>query len=265
MGDRLPAVGILQKLIDRRLPEDTEIAITGVFNLSTQTYLGLSIGRMTRVPYRVEESTWQQLSEGVRLDIVDCADIIASNQEELALQHVEADLVSAIREEVIDGIQYLVRNVVSSTTNNSIFMLRIHGHGNNGFLGISVGTGSMTQRYQAIHQHLTDVELEQLLSPLRPKFSRYGCVQFMHCLSASGNEGMRLLDRVSQVLGVPVTGARETQYAGTTSIVEPGNIFRSSFDTTFYYEGPTYTAFPDDLTLQTWCNSLPDFPECYRH
>ena len=145
-----------------------------------------------------------------------------------------------------NGVEQAINDIVRSAGNN-LFLLRFHGHGASGVAGISDGQGLNDG---IDHRSSIDSGNIQTLLPilrrLMPIFGPYGNIQFMHCSTGRGPEGRRLLQRIANGVGVPVTAALRTQSGGGVN--------------TFKFEGPTFTAFPGGANLRSWCNSLPNFP-----
>ena len=84
-GDRLPSVGLIQKLvndcrlIDSRLKSVTELQVDGIFGNNTKNSI-LETQRALKLPKRdgqMNPSTWQMLSSIVKWRIVDVCDLVA--------------------------------------------------------------------------------------------------------------------------------------------------------------------------------------------
>jgi hypothetical protein len=246
-GDILPAVGVLQKLLNRT---GAHLKADGIFGPHTKE----SIRHFQQVRHLnpdvvVGIKTWPRISAGVNLQIIDCIDVFDPSLGELEA----ADIRHAGGNPILiggmcNGVETAINQIVAISRN--VFLLRFHGHGCRGAAGISSGHGEldpdMIHRADIALQNLR--EIQHILSRLRTIFSPYGCVQFMHCETGGGKNGRLMLQKIANLLRVPVSAGIHTQYGGGM--------------TTFRFEGTTYTAIPGGRSLSEWCRALPDFPFC---
>jgi len=103
-------------------------------------------------------------------------------------------------------------------------------------------TGVMSRSRISTHS-LALPDVVAALRPLRNYFSPFGSIEFHGCQVGGGNEGASFLRQVSQLLGVPASGARQRQ--------QVGNCIR--------FGGPVFTAYPNGVGLRDWASSLPPF------
>ena len=243
-GDRIPAVGVLQKLLNRT---GERLTADGIYGNNTKT----AVRRFQRARRMgsdgiVGQNTWPRVSANERLPIVDCIDVF-----DPALFNLEArDVRRAGGTPILiggmsNGVEQAVSDIVSSAGNN-VFLLRFHGHGTAGVAGVSDGEGLNDG---IDHRSSIDINNVRTLMPilrrLAPIFGPYGNIQFMHCSTGRGPNGRRLLQQIANGVGVPVTAAVRDQLGGGVA--------------TFRFEGPTFTAVPSGGTLRGWCSSRPDF------
>jgi hypothetical protein len=261
LGDKLPSVGVLQKLLNRA---GAKLDSDGIFGPRTLA----AVQQFQRANHLkqdgiVGKKTWAKLTESVNLPIIDCVDVFDSFQREELLRankRKEADAMSdSYDTEVADiravggnplviggmsnGVEQaitLIRNEASET-----FLLRFHGHGYPGSAGIAAGSGGPNELNRINAQSIP--LLRGVIGRLKPVFGPYGAVQFMHCETGRGPAGQQMLTTVASILGVPATAGVNTQYGGG--------------EKTFRFEGPTYTAVPNGQSLKEWCRALPDFPK----
>lgn len=245
LGDRLPAVGVLQKLLNRA---GARLVVDGLFGPRTEQAVR-DFQKSSRIPVdgKVGIQTWPRVSAGANLPVIDCVDVFDPSLYSLEV----ADIRRAGGDPVViggmcNGVEQAVSAIVGA--GRSVFLLRFHGHGARGVAGISSGSGDldpgMKERADIALQNLD--ELRPVITRLRGIFGRFGCIQFMHCETGGGPTGRMLLSEIARLLGVPVTGGIQTQYGGGIR--------------TFRFEGPTHTALPQGGAIPDWCRQLPDFP-----
>lgn len=240
-GDDLPAVGVLQKLLNRT---GASLVADGIFGPLTHAAL-VAFQRSQHLPASgvVDEATWGRLVTGLSLPIVDSIDVW-----DKSLWDLEAhDIMRAGGNPILiggacNGLEQVVSMICSRARN--VFLLRFHGHGNSGLASVAIGQADVPGAWDERSHIASDPRTMSVLSRLRPVFGPYGCVQFMHCETGKGPAGRRLLSRVANTLQVPATAATHIQYGGGL--------------TTFKFEGPTVTELPSG-SLRHWCQSRPDF------
>lgn len=259
LGDNLPTVGILQKLLNRA---GAKLNPDGVFGPKTlaavrqfQRSKGLTPDGI------VGKDTWPRLTDGLDLPIVDCVDVFDSFQKEELLRAKKkkkaAQMADSYETEVDDivtvggtpfvigGMSNGVEQAVSMicTAARETFLLRFHGHGYAGSVGISSGSGGPNELNRINAESIP--LLRNVIARLKDVFGPYGSVQLMSCHTARGNDGKEMLKTMASIVEVPVTAGVNLQYGGGTA--------------TFRLEGPTHTAIPNGQSLKEWCRALPDF------
>lgn len=250
-GDRLPAVGVLQKLLNAR--SGSALAADGIFGPLTEDALKgyqraeSMKGRRLNRDGVVNMWTWAALTEEAGpLQIIDCVDIFDD-----ALLQLEARAINALNGSMVlvggtcNGVEQAVDAIRHAASGSEVFLLRFHGHGGPGSAAISSGEGDLGIGNRSGLRHWNVGNLQPVLQRLRGVFGAYGCIQFMHCNSGSGPEGRQLLSSVANTVGVPATGAVDVQRGGGVN--------------SFRYVGETVTAVPDGKALRSWCSALPDF------
>lgn len=245
-GDRLPVVGVLQKLLSR-----TGIATAADGDFGPRT--GAAVRRFQserRIGGNgtVEAVTWERLCAGERsLRIVDCVDVFDPSLYRLE----RADIQRAGGNPLLiggmsNGVEQAISLIVGSAAPGSVMLLRFHGHGGPGTAGVGVGDGSAGWGgNRSTVDGRAPAAMTRMFARLRPIFGPYGCIQFMHCSTGQGATGRALLESIARGTGVPVTAAIRDQLGGGL--------------TTFRYEGPTHTSLPHGGSLSAWCRALPDF------
>ena len=244
-GDDLPAVGVLQKLLNRTgATLDPDGAFGPLTKAAVQAFQrprGLSPDGV------VGENTWPRVSAGAQnLRVIDCVDVFdpsLSNLEERDIRRAGGNPI--VIGGMSGGVEQAVNEILRAAAPGTVFLLRFHGHGAPGVAGISFGQGVPGEHHAALTAaNLT--ALRPVILRLRPIFGPYGCVQFMHCSTGRGPSGRAMLQNIANDLGVPASAGVVDQLGGGL--------------TTFRFEGPTFTAVPGGATLRDWCRGRPDRP-----
>ncbi|MDQ8160107.1 MAG: DUF4347 domain-containing protein [Gemmatimonadota bacterium] len=123
------------------------------------------------------------------------------------------------------------RCVIDSATSSHTFELERGLHGRQSHLADRTTISLETVR-------LVRASLEQL----RPLFAKMGSVELHGCHVGAGATGMRLLQQLAEIFGVPVSAGVGGQIFGSLSAPR--------------FEGPVRTAFPRHGNLHTWCGHL---------
>jgi Putative peptidoglycan binding domain len=245
-GDRIPAVGVAQKLLNARA--GSSLVADGDFGSRTATATrDFQRPRALAVDGVIGQITWGRLKQMTdNLDIVDCVDVF-----DPSLNNLEAaDITRAGGSPILiggmsNGVEQAVTNIISSVRPGKVFILRFHGHGAQGVAGVSDGHGDIPGEHFSSIQLSNWAYMEPIITRLRPIFGPYGCIQFMHCETGGGADGLRMLQNVANATGVPATGGIHTQFGGGLR--------------TFRFEGPTRTAFPAGGNLRSWSAARPEF------
>jgi len=241
-GDKLPAVGVLQKLLNRG---GAGLKVDGDFGPATQTEVSsFQRPRGLAPDGAVGENTWPRVSAHANLPIVDCVDIFDPSLANLEARDIRrAGGTPLLIAGMSNGVEHAVQEILANAPRN-VFLLRFHGHGAAGVAGISDGQGvGPGHRTDVSPQNLNQVL--PIIGRLSSIFGPYGCVQFMHCSTGRGASGRTVLSAIANRLGVPVSAGVQDQLGGGLN--------------TFRFEGPTVTLLPGSLTLSAWASGRPDF------
>jgi len=241
-GDTLPAVGVLQLLLNRA---GASLTLDGVFGQHTEDAVK-AFQHQRSIPQtgQVNGTLFDRLAVGETLPILDSVDV---TDPSLATMEV-ADITRAggrvvQRAGMSNGVGQAIQDIVSS--GSALFLLRMHGHGTGGNIGMSDGRG-------IAGQHRTDLDASTIraiqaeLGRLRGVFGSYGCVQLMACNTGQGPQGRSLLRQLADIWNVPVSAGIQTQFAGGLS-------------KSIRFEGPTITVCPGGRSLGQWVRALPAF------
>lgn len=244
-GDRLPAVGVLQKLLNARVTHD--LVEDGIYGPRTEEAVrSFQRQRQLGVDGIVGQNTWPRLKANEpSLKVLDCIDVF----DESLLDLEASDVRNAGGSPVLiggmsNGLEQAIREIRQAAGGGGVFLLRFHGHGRSGSAGVAMGTGRLGPQRNRFSVAAASHGRE-IIARLKSIFGPYGCIQFMHCSTARGREGQELLRRVADAVRVPVTAALNGQYGGGT--------------TTFRLEGATRTAVPGHDSIKLWCRSLQIF------
>lgn len=238
-GNILPIVAVTQVLLKRA---GYQVKPDGHFGPMTREAVR-SFQRDHRplgVDGVVSVQTWPRLVDREPgFTVLDCIDVGDPSLYELevghARQHGGNPLVVG---GMCNGVEQAISMICGAATAGSVGLLRFHGHGNAGGAGLGAGDWS-----DGDHGNIVDRRSIGIFSRLRPLFSPYGCIQFMHCSTGSGRRGTAMLQSIANATGVPASAALNTQYGGGS--------------TTFRFEGPTKTAVPGGGDLKGWAARLP--------
>jgi hypothetical protein len=241
-GDHLPAVTVLQKLLNRTgslLVPDGRFGPKTLAAVRTfQLRHGLGHAGV------VNEATWKRLTCDVNLPILDCVDVwdrTFYRQDAAYIRRIGGHPI--LIGGACNGVEQAVDMI--STQGRNVFLLRFHGHGGPGVASVASGHGELDPKMRQRSDISDDPLILQSLRRLRSVFGPYGCVQFIECETGRGHQGRQLLSRLASELRVPITAAVNDQPFGRVP--------------TFRLEGPTVTIVPGGGSLRTWAASLPDF------
>ncbi len=242
-GDRLPSVVSAQILINRNMRQGTYIVVDGIYGKNTRKAVRKfqeekpTLG----VDGVIGENTWRALIQGKNLSVIDSVDL--TNPKDMGLE--DDDIRRAGGKPIINfgmcgGVRVVMQKIKAKASTGKVVLLRFHGHGSPGSMGLTVGKGS---DYSSEFGVTFLKSLARFVSPLAWIFSSFGSAEFHGCRVGAGPDGRRLVTAFAKAWGVPVTAGLKTQYGGGSS--------------TFRFEGPTITAFPNGTTLKSWARSRP--------
>lgn len=262
-GDILPSVGVLQKLLNRT---GAKLKVDGRFGPVTNFAVQLFQDRHGLLADGiVDKRTWDRICWQINLPIFDYVDVFDESLHKSEVNDIrwskkdyiniggrefDKDKSLVMMGGASNGVVQAIHNI-RMAIHEKLFLLRFHGHENDGVIGFSFGQGGDGKSIDYFNQYANiDYQnidsLLPILMRLRSIFLRpYASVELHHCSVAKGVTGKRLISKLANIFNVPVTAGLNIQNPGY-------------FDT-FKFEGPTYTACPFGITLQEWCRRLPDF------
>jgi len=253
--DKLPSVAVAQILLNRTVPEHN-LTVDGIYGSKTKNAVkAFQKPRNLGFDGVIGEKTWPRLSKGSYFSVIDAIDITDDSGEKAAIKSVGGSPVLVGWQ--CNGIgQMMVEIANRAHFEGSMFLLRFHGHGSSGVIGISDGFGYVRNTDKS-KTYLTDDDLSsitngninqatQALRKLTRLFGKYSSVEMHHCSVAQKPDGRLLLQKLADVWQVPVSAGKKTQLGGGS--------------TTFRFEGPVHTAFPRGGSLKAWSRALPALP-----
>ncbi len=245
-GDQLPSVGVMQKLLNARA--GASLVADGEFTQKmTIAVMEFQNQRLMLNHGNIGRETYFRLTQcESRLNIVDFVDIF----DGYSMDYEVSDITKAGGNPIYiggmsNGVDEAVTKILKAAKPGSVFILRLHGHGSPGSVGISEGDQTIDNKHGSALTTDNWIYFEPIIRRLKPIFGPYGCIELMHCSPGRGLKGRFLINKIARTIGVPVTGAFKKQRAGGHD--------------TFMFEGPTYTAIPGGGSLKSWCQALPDF------
>jgi hypothetical protein len=239
-------VAALQILLNRSLTRGCTIDVDGIYGRNTrQAVLDYQRRNWCGRDGTAGPETWGALLLRSPLRVIDAVDItdpsLASGEA--------ADLRGAGGNPMItggmsNGVEDVINRIRSRAGGNrSILLLRFHGHGTSGIMGVADGEGHVVVLRSAISLDNLPT-LTPVLRRLRPLFVEFGSVELHGCQVARLRDGRTLVRRLAAIWGVPVSAGVQTQYGG-------GGIRR-----TLRFEGPVFTAFPGGGNVRSWARGL---------
>jgi len=242
-SDRLPMVAVVQTLLNSTGPPGEALVVDGAFGRLTRKRLEEFQGGHTprlKADGVVGPRSWSALAVGRGFQILDAVDI--SDPRDAAYEPVDIRLAGGnpmTTGGMCNGVREVVSRIRSWARPGSLTLLRFHGHGSPGNMGVSVGVSW----YPSSEFDVGYLEsVMHAVMPLRGLFAQNGSVEMHGCRIAAGRSGSRLLRGMCDALGVPVSAGIRSQFSGGSA--------------TFGFEGPTKTACPGGLSLAGWSNAL---------
>jgi len=251
LNDQLPTVVALQVLLNR---SGIECRISGKYDSDTKD----SVERFQRekmgpgvIPNGIIAGayTWLGILANTSLRVVDVLDVTDPN-----LCHIAGGFNNPLGKPIITGAQSnsiprLMSEIAGKASGGQILLLRFHGHGNAGTIGISDGMGLFDPAGQEDLSHRTALSYKNVdslageLFRIRLLFAPYGSVEIHGCEAGRDREGQELLRKLASIWGVPVSAPTSRQTVGAMK------------DNT-RFEGQVRTEFPNCGTLASWAAQI---------
>ena len=250
-GYKLPTVGVLQVLLNRGI-SGGELVKDGIFGSNTkQAVWNFQLPRGLAPDGIVGRNTWPRLTAGTGFRIIDAVDITDPDIVTTEVGDIRrAGGNPALVGYMCNGIGQILQTLIGRMREpGEVVLLRFHGHGDSGVMGISDGKGEHSNGDSDLGALTSGViaMIASQLGKLCPFFGAYSSVELHGCKVAKGLDGRQMIQRLADVWKVPVSGGVNDQTSGGIS--------------TFRFEGPVFTAFPGGITLKQWSMALPNLPK----
>ena len=249
-GDRLPTVGVMQLLLNRA---GNSLDVDGAFGRHTlDAVLAFQQQRGLPPTGKIGPRTWSALVQDDDLPLIDLIDVFHERIYEIQAQEIVNSGGSPIyMGGMSNGLAQMEEELRGAS---QILLLRIIGHGASGVQAISMGKGGWVERvgrrniphmYPHETTSLNNSNAAAIPSSLGGIFGPWGSLELHGCHVAQGVKGQEFVQKLADILGVPVTAGTGTQRSGLRFL------------------GTTFTAVPYRRTLEQWCAELPQFtPIC---
>jgi hypothetical protein len=251
-GDANPKVVGLQILLNQR---GANLNVDGIFGPKTRkAVVAFQSSRGLDMDGIVGKDALPRLLECTGLSVVDAVDI--TEESDLPNEPVEIKKAGGnplLTGGMCNGVQAVVNEIRQEATGpSSILLLRFHGHGHAGSMGLAKGKGGWTdQSGNKVYvgpEEMSQIAVENIarLSPvlrtLAPYFVLFGSVELHGCHTGQGAAGSSLLTTLANLWGVPVSAGKNVQYGGAGQ--------------TFTFEGPVVTVYPNFADLRSWAKQV---------
>jgi peptidoglycan hydrolase-like protein with peptidoglycan-binding domain len=240
-GTVLPTVTTAQILLRRHAP-NAEITADGWYgNKTTSAVWAFQKYHSLGQDGIVGRFTWEEFMTVSGLQTIDVVDATDDPElEAVDIRNAGGDPI--VLSGMSNGVTVAMDQVVGRANGaGSVALLRFHGHGAPGDMGVSSGKGEGVSILSDIAVGNFSKILPALMK-IKHIFCKFGSVQLHGCKVAGGVDGPILLNKLATLWGVPVTGGVMDQKGGGK--------------TTFVFEGPTITAFPSGGDLKGWSKGV---------
>lgn len=226
----MPSVALAQaRLVEAGA---TDLAVDGIFGDLTRAAVikfQLEVG----VPDtgEVDPTTWAALCYQMPItvvDAIDAGDLAVLRASERYLNDGHSNVV--VNYGMSRGTHDFIQHMVASHAPSSVALLRLHGHGTPGTVGVSTGQDEMRDGSIAAG-HFVVPQAVAMYTLLGRILKPYGSIELHSCQTASRRAGRYLLAGLARACRVPVTAGLHDQFAGGAASSR--------------FEGPVVTCFPD--------------------
>ena len=187
-GNKLPAVAAVQILINRKLRQGTFIEVDGIYGKNTREAVR-NFQREKRLGADgvVGKNTWAALTANERLQVIDSVDV--TNHKDMGYEDEairDAGGRPIVHFGMCNGVRAVMSSIQQRANSGGVALLRFHGHGAPGSMGLSNGTGSEATSEFGI-RFLEDIVRD--VAGLRSIFAPFGSVELHGCRVGAGKDG----------------------------------------------------------------------------
>lgn len=263
-GDKGPRAVLVQTLL--RL-KNIDVRINGIFDQACLKGVKEFRSRLKMPPEGpVDGKVFLSLIQNTKLKVIDSIDASGGGATE-AQQHelLKTGVVKPLMNERIPGrgVANATEKILKRSKDHKICLLRLHGHGNEGtWVCVALGdpyharkNGHMKE-YEAMKadwkSYIDYSHFErhrETLAQISPLFAAFGSVELNSCTIAKQT---KLIQKLADTWGVPVSGGKELQNGGGFSKNQWGEWVPHAFS----MEGEVFTAYPNNGTLQKWAAAV---------
>lgn len=249
-GQSSPRVVALQILLNRRKLDGDPLGVDGVYGPKTAAAVLTfreKVLRMSGSGDVADGDVFGPLLAGAGLCVVDALDVtdpdVLGDGQVLGAQGSRLVQTGAMS----NGVGQVVADVARRASGHrSVVLLRFHGHGAPGRMGVSIGTRQMWKDAgiavdPSKERSLLDLDVVKAasaeLEKLRPYFADFGSAELHGC---KVGQDTKILSALASLWGVPVSASTEQQVGG---------------DEALEFEGKVRTVFPGGGSLRGWAKS----------
>ena len=175
-GDRIPSVAAVQILINRKMSQGTYIGVDGIYGRNTREAVRTFQRSKRLAPDgKVGKNTWAALISGENIQVIDSVDL--TNHKDMGYE--DAAIRAAGGNPIVNfgmcnGIKVVTQKIQQHASTGAVALLRFHGHGSPGEMGVTTGTGSELSSEFGV----TFLDsLARHLQQLAPIFSPFGSAE----------------------------------------------------------------------------------------
>lgn len=270
--DTGPCVVALQILLNRHW-RATRVLVDGIFGPLTESAVKEFQRQKGLEPVGIFDwRAWEQLAARDGYNIISANDIYDPLHQAYAPPELQRSGYIATGG-MSGGVLQIINDIrQSASRQGSIVLLRFHGHGRPGLMGVSGGSGSMRdsqgepiyrdvsgqelprsqrptnrwgqlvmgdhERDQTTISNETFQAIEQQLRTLRSYFTSFGSIELHGCKVGRGPAGRRLLTSIASTLNLPASAGIGQQTFGLRTALR--------------FEGRVETVYPSGRSLRSW-------------
>jgi hypothetical protein len=263
-GEKGPRVVLVQTLL--RL-KNIDVQINGIWDQACLKGVEEFRKRLNMHPMGpVDGKVFLSLIQDTKLKVIDSID--ASGGGATEAQQRELLRTGASRPLMNErvpgrGVANATEKILKRAKDHRICLLRLHGHGNEGtWICIALGDpyharkSGQVKEYEAMKadwkSYIDYSHFERhrdTLAQISPLFAPFGSVELNSCTIAKQT---KLIQKLADTWGVPVSGGKELQNGGGFSRNKWGEWVPHAFS----MEGEVFTAYPNSSNLQKWAASI---------